>query len=266
MSQRFDRLVEVMTRLRGEGGCPWDRQQTPESLRPFLIEEAYEVLEALESGHAEPLREELGDLLFQVLFHAQIAKETGDFDIEDVLSANIEKMTRRHPHIFSEEAIDLPDAEAVLAHWEAIKRREARHHARTSALDGVPRELPALLQAHKVQSKAARVGFDWKTIEPVFEKIREELCELEEARSAAPQAGDAAVEAELGDLLFSVVNAARHLKINPEDALRRATARFIGRFQRIESNVSERGLSLQSLPQAEMERLWEEARNVSSDL
>jgi tetrapyrrole methylase family protein/MazG family protein len=263
MSQRFDQLVDVMTRLRGEGGCPWDRQQTPESLRPFLIEEAYEVLEALESGHAEPLREELGDLLFQVLFHAQIAKEEGDFDIEDVLSANIEKMTRRHPHIFSDEALDLPDAETVLAHWEAIKRREARHHTRTSALDGVPRELPALLQAHKVQNKAARVGFDWKTIAPVFEKIREELGELEEAVASTSQTKAAEVEAELGDLLFSVVNAARHLKVNPEDALRRATARFIGRFQQIESRMSEAGRALQSLPQEEMDRLWEEAKRAS---
>ncbi len=257
MSHSFDQLVAVMTRLRGEQGCPWDRQQTAESLRPFLIEEAYEVLEAIESGQPEPLREELGDLLFQVLFHAQIAKENGAFDIEAVLLTNIEKMTRRHPHTFSEEVIDLPDAEAVLSHWEAMKRREARNRSRTSVLDGVPQALPALLQAHKVQNKAARVGFDWKTVEPVFEKVREELAELEEAVGAASVSE---MEAELGDLLFSVVNVARHLKLSPEDALRRATARFTSRFQQMESRVNSEGRALESLTPDDLDRLWEEAK------
>jgi len=260
VSKSFDQLVAVMTRLREEGGCPWDRKQTAESLRPFLLEEVYEVLEAIEMGQPEPLCEELGDLLFQVLFHAQIAKEKGAFDVEGVLSASIEKMTRRHPHIFSDTPPTVPpDAEAVLAHWEAMKRNEARNHARTSALDGVPAAMPALLRSYKIQSKASRAGLDWKTVKPVFEKIREELSELEEAVEGE---STSAIEAELGDLLFSVVNAARHLKMNAEDALHRATNRFIGRFKYIESSTDKEGLL--SLTQDDLHQRWEAAKRAGS--
>jgi tetrapyrrole methylase family protein/MazG family protein len=259
MSKTFDQLVALMERLRAEGGCPWDRAQTPESLKPFLIEEAYEVLEAIEAGKAEPLCEELGDLLFQVLFHSQIAKERNQFDIEAVLKTSLEKMTRRHPHVFSPEPSDTPplDQQAVLSRWEEMKKKEERNKSRKSALEGIPRQLPALLRACQIQARAARVGFDWKTIDPVFDKIEEEF---QEVRTAAAEGNPARIEAEVGDLLFAVVNAARFLKVNPEDALRGTIQRFTDRFQTMESEAKQRGVSLDSLSLEEMDALWEEAK------
>ena len=264
MSEAFDRLVGVMERLRGEGGCPWDREQTPESLKPFLIEEAYEVVEAIESGKAEPLCEELGDLLFQVLFHAQIAKEKKEFDIEQVLKGAYEKMTRRHPHVFSPDSSETAPLESktVLARWEEMKKGEARNRHRKSALDGVPKQLPALLRAHQVQARAARVGFDWKRPEPVFKKVKEELEELKEA---AEKEVPSRIEAEMGDLLFSLVNFSRFLNVNPEDALRGAVERFVGRFQKMESEVERQGASLHGLSPAEMDRLWERAKGSEKE-
>lgn len=260
MSKAFDDLVAVMARLRGEGGCPWDREQTPESLKPFLIEEAYEVYEAIEDGRAEPLCEELGDLLFQVLFHAEIAKERKLFDIEDVLLTSTEKMIRRHPHVFTPEGegeTTAPmDSKMVLAKWEEIKKKEDRHRDRKSVLDGIPKQLPALLRAHQLQARAARVGFDWKTAEPVLAKVEEEVQELCEAVAKKDLAG---IESELGDLLFSIVNVARYLKINPEDALRGTIDRFTGRFHRMESATEKNG-GLKSLSLEEMDALWEEAK------
>lgn len=259
MSKSFDQLVALMDRLRAEGGCPWDRAQTPESLKPFLIEEAYEVLEAIEAGKAEPLCEELGDLLFQVLFHSQIAKERNQFDIEAVVKTSLEKMTRRHPHVFSPEQSEAPplDQQAVLSRWEEMKKKEDRNQSRKSALDGIPRQLPALLRAHQIQARAARVGFDWKTIEPVFGKIEEEF---QEVRIAAAEGVPARIEAEVGDLLFTVVNAARFLKVNPEDALRGTIQRFTDRFQMMESEAKQRGVSLDTLSLEEMDALWEKAK------
>ncbi len=286
MSEAFDHLVAVMERLRGEGGCPWDREQTPETLKPFLIEEAYEVLEAIESGRAEPLCEELGDLLFQVLFHSQIAKERKEFDIEAVLKTTTEKMTRRHPHVFSPEgeagALKITpsaknydpqevvggrngnhgaplESKTVLARWEEMKKKEARNRARKSALDGVPKSLPALLRAHQIQARAARVGFDWKTPGPVFAKIEEELHELKEA---VAEGTASRVEDEMGDLLFSIVNVARFLKVNPEDALRKTIQRFADRFQHMESEADEKATPLGSLSLEEMDRLWESAKSA----
>lgn len=259
MSEAFDALVEVMARLRGEGGCPWDREQTAESLKPFLIEEAYEVLEAIESGRAEPLCEELGDLLFQVLFHAEIAKEHHLFDIETILKTTTEKMTRRHPHVFAPEGKDASPMESktVLAKWEEIKKKEDRHRDRKSALDGIPKQLPALLRAHQLQARAARVGFDWKTPEPVLAKVEEEVQELREAVASQDTVG---IENELGDLLFSIVNVARFLKINPEDALRGTIQRFTGRFQKMEAAAENKNGGLKSLSLKEMDALWEEAK------
>lgn len=259
MSKSFDQLVGLMERLRSEGGCPWDRAQTPETLKPFLIEEAYEVLEAIEAGAAEPLCEELGDLLFQVLFHAQIAKERNQFDIEAVVAASLEKMTRRHPHVFAPDpAGSTPlDSKEVLARWEEMKKKEERNRSRKSALDGIPRQLPALLRAYQIQARAARVGFDWKTIAPVFDKIEEEYQELREAADAGNKAR---VEAELGDLLFAAVNASRFLQVSPEDALRGTIQRFIGRFQSMESEAQKRGVSLNTLSLEEMDALWEQAK------
>jgi tetrapyrrole methylase family protein/MazG family protein len=261
MSEAFDQLVAVMERLRGEGGCPWDREQTPETLKPFLIEEAYEVLEAIDSGKAEPLCEELGDLLFQVLFHSQIAKEKKEFNIEAVLRTTTDKMTRRHPHVFSSEAEEGAPLESktVLARWEEMKKKEARNRARKSALDGVPKSLPALLRAQQIQARAARVGFDWKSPGPVFAKIEEELQELKEAVS---EGIPSRVEDEMGDLFFSIVNVARFLKMNPEDTLRKTTERFIGRFQSMESEAERKGISLGSLSLKEMDLLWESAKSA----
>lgn len=260
MSDAFDRLVAVMERLRGEGGCSWDREQTPESLKPFLIEEAYEVMEAIDSGRAEPLCEELGDLLFQVIFHAQIAKEKKDFDIEAVIKGTIEKMTRRHPHVFSpEDSNALPlESKVVLERWEEMKKKEARNRDRQSALDGVPKQLPALLRAQQIQSRGARVGFDWKTPAPVFDKVKEEI---EELRVAVERGDRLDIEHEMGDLFFSLVNVARFLKVNSEEALRKTTDRFTKRFSYMESEAKSRGQEFKSLSLAEMDFLWERAKS-----
>jgi nucleoside triphosphate diphosphatase len=280
MSTGFERLVEVMGRLRGEGGCPWDRQQTRESLTPFLLEETHEVLEAIETGRPDALKEELGDLLFQVLFHAQIASEAGEFDIGDVVEGTVQKMTRRHPHVFGRDGGTLADAEAVgettagevLARWEAMKRQEAGHRARASSVEGVPRSLPALLRAHQVQAKAARVGFDWPEPAPVRAKVEEEWRELTEAIDEQSRTRQ---EEELGDLLFAVVNLARHLRCDPEAVLQRATQRFIDRFERMERLAAGAGRPLapaSSISQSEngqagggwtlpeLDRLWEQAK------
>lgn len=272
MSEPFDRLVEVMTRLRGNSGCSWDREQTHESLKPHLIEEAYEVLEAIESTDATSLCEELGDLLFQVLFHAQIAKDRGHFDIETILETITEKMIRRHPHVFSEAVTERKveaglsqnsedpsiRSETVLMRWEEIKAQEPGKKDRVSALQGVPKSLPALLRAHQVQARAARVGFDWKESSPIVAKIEEELGELKEAVDMNVRER---VESELGDLLFSVVNYGRFLKINSEDALRGTITRFTRRFEEMEAAVKKTGQRLDALSLHEMDLLWEKAKS-----
>lgn len=263
MSETFDALVEVMSRLRGEGGCPWDREQSHSSLKPYLVEEAYEVIEAIDLQQPESLCEELGDLLFQVLFHSQIAKERFAFDIEAVLTAVTEKMTRRHPHVFAAKEGEASENEqqeplqsqAVLARWEEIKRKEPGN--RKSALDGVPKNLPPLLRAHQLQVRAARVGFDWQSPEPVFEKIEEELQEL---REAVAEKNVANIENEIGDLLFSVVNYARKMKINPEDAMRGSIHHFTERFQKVELQAKQNKTELSALSLDEMNALWEAAK------
>lgn len=266
MSLAFDQLISVMERLRGEAGCPWDKEQTRESLKPFLIEEAYEVLDAIDSKNKNFLCEELGDLMFQVVFHAQVAKENGEFDIEDILKMTIDKMTRRHPHVFggSGPPADIqsplgivepttPTSQEVLTRWEEIKRKE--REPGSSALDGVPKELPALLRAHQVQAKAGRVGFDWKTPEAAFFKIEEETREVKEALATG---NHDALEAELGDLLFSIVNVSRLLKVNPEEALRKMVNRFMARFKKMELAAGDRGMA--ALTDDEMNALWEMAK------
>jgi len=253
--KRFEELVELMHRLRGEGGCPWDREQTRESLKPFLIEEAYEVLEALDEGDLEKYKEELGDLLLQAVFHAQIAREQREFTIEDVLRTLVEKLVRRHPHVFGEAKAS--SAHEVLHNWELMKRDERREkEGKASALEGVPKELPALLRAQRLQDKAARVGFDWKHIEEVWGKVEEEFGELREAVQERPER----VEAEFGDLLFALVNLSRFLEVNAEEALRKSIARFIARFRYIEEEMARRGKALEKASLDEMDALWEEAK------
>lgn len=282
MSDVFTHLVHLMARLRAPDGCPWDRKQTHESLKPYLVEEAYEVLEAIDHGDAAGLREELGDLILQVLFHAQIGAEAGVFTIDDVLRQLADKLVRRHPHVFAKGNGngDPGNAEEVVTRWEEIKRNERKQQAGGAAapdsvLSGVPKTLPALLRAYQVQARASRVGFDWPHSREgrgqVIAKIEEEVRELREAleslpaeQAAAPAAGtrplQAEVEAEFGDLLFALVNLGRFVKVNPEEALRLATNRFTERFQYVEREAARRGRPLEEMTLAEMDALWEEAK------
>ncbi|MGI5820081.1 MAG: nucleoside triphosphate pyrophosphohydrolase [Armatimonadota bacterium] len=248
--ERFDDLVRVMARLRAPEGCPWDREQTHRSLRPYMLEEAYEALEAIEEGDWQRLCDELGDVLLQVVFHAQLASERGDFDIEDVCAKIVTKLKRRHPHVFSNSIADTPDE--VIDRWETLKREEEGYQERESAVDGIPPALPALQRAHKLQKRAARVGFDWDEISGPRAKVEEELREVDEAD------GDA-VEDEIGDLLFAVVNLARFLDVEPEGALRRANERFSRRFRAVERQAGG-GEGLREMNLEEMDELWERAK------
>jgi tetrapyrrole methylase family protein/MazG family protein len=248
----LDALVDLMATLRSPQGCPWDRKQTPATLKTFVLEEAYEVADAIDGGDPAELRDELGDLLFQVVFQAQIAAEQGHFDLVDVVRGITAKMTRRHPHVFGEARADT--AEAVLDQWEQQKKKgEGR-----GTFDGLPAALPALLKAFRVQEKAARLGFDWPDVNGPIAKIHEETAELEAALATGDQR---AIEHELGDLLFSLVNVARALKQNPEFALGRTTDRFVARFKAMESLADQRGLSFHELTLAQMDALWDEVKS-----
>ena len=248
----FEQLLSVMARLRGEGGCPWDREQTRHSLAPFLIEEAHEVLEAIENGSTAALMEELGDLLFQVVFHAQLAQEDGEFTMSDLLVALIDKMVRRHPHVFGDATV--ATAVEALAQWERLKQAERKVEAAPSLLDGIPRSLPALLRAHRVQSKASRIGFDWKKPEEAWTKVREEIDELERSLQSD---GRAEIEEEFGDLLFALVNVARLLGLDAETCLHRATRKFQARFTAMETEFRREGRDLGRVSLEEMERRWQ---------
>jgi tetrapyrrole methylase family protein/MazG family protein len=242
-----------MARLRGPKGCPWDKEQTHETLKPYMIEEAYETLEALDKGDDLAFQDELGDLFFQILFHTQIATEQGRFSMADVLTRSLQKMKGRHPHVFGR--LKLKNSGEVLHNWEKIKRREGR--SASSLLDGVPPQLPALLRAHRVQDKASRVGFDWDSIDKVFAKLDEELTEF---RKAYQEGDPARIEEELGDILFSLVNLARFLQTNPEEALKKTISKFITRFKHIEAEIGKRGEDLHLATLEEMDRLWDEAK------
>jgi tetrapyrrole methylase family protein/MazG family protein len=255
MDNAFDKLVQLMARLRGPDGCPWDRKQTTASLKPFLIEECYEVVDALDEGDPEKIREELGDLLFQIIFHARIAEEKGEFTIKDVITTNVEKMTRRHPHVFGDEKLET-DKE-VLANWEEIKKKEKGYRDRKSVLEGVPRDLPSLLRAHRLQERAARVGFDWKHLNEALPKLDEEMAEFKESLKKEDAAG---IEEELGDVFFTLVNISRFLGVNPEEALRKTISKFIDRFRYIEEAAETAGRKLNDMTLKEMDRLWEESK------
>jgi tetrapyrrole methylase family protein/MazG family protein len=254
VGQRFVELLDVMTRLRGAQGCPWDREQTRESLRPFLVEETYEVLEALDSREPSAIREELGDLLFQIVFHAEVARERGEFSMSDLLSALVAKMTRRHPHVFGEQR--LGTAREALSQWEAIKRSEAPG-PRRSALQGIPRGLPGLLRAVRLQGRASRVGFDWTGPVEALAKVREEVEELARALESGNRQE---IRAELGDLLFAAINVARLSDVDPDAALEGALERFSTRFGRMEEAAAADGRELRSLTLDEMEQLWLDAK------
>jgi MazG family protein len=251
----FETLLDIMARLRGPNGCPWDREQTPASLKPFLVEETYEVVEAIESGSPAALREELGDLLLQVVFHAQLASERGDFTMFDVLARLADKMVRRHPHVFGDRSVN--SARAALAQWERIKQSEAEGEGRRrSILDGVPRNLPSLLRAQRIQAKAARIGFDWPAARAAWGKVQEEL---REAGEAIADGDRAKITDELGDLLFSLVNVARLSDIDADDALHRAIEKFRRRFTHMEAHLAAHK-SEGAVDAEQLERLWEAAK------
>ena len=251
---KFNRLCEIVAKLRGPGGCPWDREQTHESLLPQLIEEAYEVAGAVRTKDDANFREELGDLLLLIVMHAEIAREAGRFDIDDVIDDVTQKLIRRHPHVFGKS--DARDSGAVLKQWESIKRAEktGKHY-----LDGLPTALPALMRAQKAQSKAARVNFDWTELRDVIAKIEEEVAE---ARSAIASQDRQAIKDESGDLLFAVVNLARKCKLDAEDALQSATDKFVARFNQLEDELKLRGKKLGDVDLAELDAIWNEIKQT----
>jgi tetrapyrrole methylase family protein/MazG family protein len=243
-----------MARLRSPDGCPWDAEQTHATLRRYIVEEVYEVLEAIDEQDPAHLCEELGDLLLQIVFHARMAEEIGDFSMQDVIDTVTEKLIRRHPHVFGD--ISVRDAAEVIVNWDAIKRKEKTARPK-SALEGVPKGLPALLRANKLQAKAAKVGFDWDDIAPVWDKVAEELAELREAQCTGDKAR---IEDELGDVIFAVVNLGRFLGVEAEVALNGTSNRFVRRFQLMEAAVREKGLKWRELDLAAMDELWEAAK------
>jgi MazG family protein len=251
----MDRLKEIMARLRGPDGCPWDREQTPASLATYLVEECYEVLDAIASGTDDALQEELGDLLFQIVFQARVAEERGAFDIEAVMRAIGDKIVRRHPHVFGDARLRTSDQ--VLAQWEQIKGEERRRRGDASLFSGVPRSLPALLKALRISSKAARVGFDWPDLRGLLAKVDEELGEL---RAALRSRRDGRVAEELGDLLFTLANVARRAGIDPEEALQAANRKFVERFRHVERGLEKAGLRAAPEHRDRMEALWREAK------
>jgi MazG family protein len=278
MSATFQDLVNLMDRLRSPGGCPWDREQNYATLAPMLLEEAYEAFDALEEareGRPAALREELGDLLFQITFFARVAQERGEFNIDDVIDEVHAKMIRRHPHVFGEAQAN--DSAEVLRNWEAIKAEEKRAagkgHAEgegASLLDGVSTKAPALMEAHQISTKVARVGFDWKQLADIFEKLEEEVAELREAISTHEQfdaeTNHTRVREEIGDLLFVITNIARKLNVEPEAALKLSNRKFRRRFRYIEMKLQERNRKFDETTLDELEELWQEAKRQSGSM
>jgi tetrapyrrole methylase family protein/MazG family protein len=249
----FQELLKIMDALRSEKGCPWDKEQTRESLKPFIVEEAYELIEAIEESDSEKIKEELGDLLFQIVFQCQIAKEGNEFEISDVIEKIGKKMVARHPHVFG--TADYKTTDEVLVHWEEQKKLEGK--LRESILEGVPKVLPSLLRAHRLQDRAARVGFDWEKVEDILKKLDEELKEFKEALKTKRRDE---IEEELGDIFFVLVNISRFIGVNPEHALRKTISKFIRRFRYIEMKAAEHGKKLSDMTLDEMDRLWDEAK------
>lgn len=258
--QEFSNFIEIVRKLRKE--CPWDKEQTHESLRRCLLEETYEVLESIDTNNIEELKKELGDLILQVVFHSVIAEEEGEFTLKEVLDEEVEKLIARHPHIFGD--VRVSGSEEVKKNWEKLKKKEGRN----SILEGVPKELPALFRAYRIQEKVSKVGFDWDNIKPVYEKILEEIEELRkvieekeiEDKSHPQKKYLKDLEEEFGDVLFALVNYARFLKINPEDALRKTIEKFIFRFNVIEKYAKENNLDLKNISLEQMDKIWNEAK------
>lgn len=250
---RLEELVTIMAALRGEKGCPWDKEQTRESLKPFIIEEAYEVLEAIDENNTDAVKEELGDLLFQIVFQCRVAEEQGEFTISDVIEKIGSKMISRHPHVFGDT--HCRTSQDVLIKWDEHKKREGKQSE--SILEGIPITMPALLRAKKLQDRAAKVGFDWEKIDDVLAKLDEEVSEFKEAVKSRKEAP---IEDELGDILFMIVNISRFIGVNPEEALRKTISKFISRFRYIEMAAAEKGEKLADMSLEEMDALWDEAK------
>lgn len=254
------RLQQIAATLRAPDGCPWDIKQTPSTLKPYAIEEAYELYDAIEKNDTKNIKEELGDLLYQVYAHSQIFSEQGEFTIDDVAQGIIDKLIRRHPHVFGTDTVS--SSEEVSERWEKIKRAEKIKGE--SVMDGVPKAMPALLKAFRVQEKAARLGFDWKEITDIEKKLDEEIVEFKEALITQEIDSDHVVE-ELGDILFSIVNICRFQKINPEEALLKSTDKFISRFKFMEDKATLRETRLEKMSIAQLEELWQEAKTVEKN-
>lgn len=256
MSKRtLDDLVEIMAKLRGTPGCPWDKSQTHETLKPYIIEEAYEVIDAIERNNKQDFIEELGDLLLQIVFHSRLAEERGEFDIGDVIEGVCEKMIRRHPHIFGD--VNVEGTDEVLENWEEIKLEEKAMKSEAESMMNLPKTLPALMKAFKVQDKAARVGFDWDDVSGALDKVYEELDELKEVYNAG---NSDKIREEMGDLLFACVNVARFLEVEPELALNDAVKKFINRFNFVEATATKFDKNLRDMSLQEMEELWQQSK------
>lgn len=259
----IDVIIELIETLRGKDGCPWDKKQTPRTIAAYLLEEIYELIEAIESGSSEHVCEELGDVLFHILFIASLFREMGHFDIKAVVDVNAKKMTRRHPHVFGNGSVD--GAEAVGVQWHKIKMEEKNHTPEASILDSVPTGLPALMRAFRISERAAKAGFDWNDVSDVMAKVEEEWAELkyalkEQDRTNLGQ-GSMACELEFGDVLFTLVNVARFAHIHPESALRGSTRKFEKRFKHMEGQILKDRRTLESVSQAELDVLWEKAKD-----
>ena len=252
----LSKLIKITDTLMGKDGCPWDKVQTRESLKPYLVEETYEVLDALDANDPEKIKDELGDLLYQILFHSKISSLKGEFNFRDVINNLSEKMVRRHPHVFQEGELNTPDQ--VVKQWEEIKRNEKNQVNQKSILDNIPKTLPSLLRAQKLQKKAAKEGFDWDQINDVFDKLDEEIAEFKEAVLKKKSAD---IQNEIGDIIFVITNIAKCYKIDAEEALRSTNNKFIKRFQYIEQKIEAKGKTLKNSPLEEMERYWQEAKN-----
>lgn len=247
------KLIAIMEKLRSDKGCPWDKKQTRESLKPYIIEEAYELIEAIEEDDPEKIKEELGDLLFQIIFQCQLARENKEFEMSDVLEKIVKKMVIRHPHVFGDTKCKTP--EEVVEQWEALKKQEGK--LRNSVLEGVPKSMPSLLRAYRLQKRAAKVGFDWEKVEDVLKKVDEEINELKNAIKSGKRQE---IEDELGDIIFMLVNLSRFIGVNPEDAHRKTISKFIHRFRYIEMKAAEQRRKISDMTLLEMDKLWDEAK------
>ncbi|KGQ59426.1 nucleoside triphosphate pyrophosphohydrolase [Gallibacterium anatis] len=258
MTTKLEKFAEIIAKLRDpNGGCPWDLEQTYQTMPPHILEEAYEVVEAINQDDRKELKEELGDLLMQVVFLSQLAQEEGAFTLDDVIDGITDKIIRRHPHVFGE--IKAENSDEVLKNWENIKQQERYQKEQFSILDNVPIALPSLLRAAKLQKRCAKVGFDWSELEPTIQKVEEELQEVRDEILKQPQ-NPQAIEEEIGDLLFATVNVARHLKLNPEEALRKANLKFERRFRQVEQRILDSGRQLEQVSLAEMDLIWDQIK------